>query len=156
MDLTIPSDQTDFLESPSYGLLLADIACWKCKAQTPTAAIWVPSVVERNEEGDGDEEEAALLQYVQGLDALSLAYVQKVAPWLRPAYAQTSDTEYLAHHCVSCDALQGDYFVFNPDGPYWPQDDAAIALLKLVPGEGPLRAQATPSFSGWMSRIESA
>lgn len=154
MDLTLAPDKPASLEAPAYALLLAAISCWQCKAKTSTAAIWIPSYVERDEDGDqyaGDG--PAVLKYVEGLSPDCVEHVQRVAPWLRPAPTRTSGIEYLAHHCASCDAVQGDHYVFGVDGPYFPQDEAAIASLQVVPGVGALRAVATAAGSGWMERV---
>jgi len=157
MDLELSlSDHAD-LEAPAYALLLATIPCWECRSVTPTAALWVPNYVEHDEEGEpypGDG--AAVLHYIQGLDAGTFVHLRQVAPWLRPASTQMSGMRYLAHHCGSCNAVQGDHFVFGPDGPYFPQDDAAIAAFQVVPGVGALRAVATVGGSGWMDRVSAS
>lgn len=154
MDLEIsPTDHAD-LEAPEYALLMATTCCFKCGSPTPTAAIWVPTYIEHDEDGErypGDG--AAVLHYVQGIDSDSLRHLAEVAPWLRPAPTRTSGTTYLTHHCESCDAVHGDHFVFGPDGPYFPQNDAAIASLQVVPGVGALRAVATAAGSGWMDEV---
>ena len=154
MDLILLPDKPASLEAPAYALLLATASCWQCKATTPAAAIWLPSYVESDEDGDryaGDG--AAVLKYVERLNADCLEHVQGVASWLRPAPTRTSGIHYLAHHCESCSAVQGDHFVFGVDGPYWLEDDEAIASLRVVPGVGALRAVATAAGSGWMDRV---
>ncbi|MCE4308098.1 hypothetical protein LYZ79_15955, partial [Xanthomonas hortorum pv. vitians] len=47
------------------------------------------------------------------------------------------------NHCKACDELQGDHFVFSPDGPFFPQDQAGVDQLKVIPGHGPLMANAS-------------
>ena len=95
----------------------------------------------------------ALLHYIERLDATAAAFVLRQAPWLRLAHTRTSGQTYYAHHCTTCGALQRDHFVFSPDGPYWPQDDVALARLRLIEGVGALTATATAGESGWMERI---
>jgi len=46
--------------------------------------------------------------------------VRATTPWLKPSYSQMTVQTYLANHCQSCDALQGDHFVYTPDGPFFP------------------------------------
>lgn len=141
------------LWAPRYGLLLGETTCHYCHAKTPTAAVWVASFAEIEEGEVAGEGEGALLHYVEHLDATAAAFVSQHAPWLRLASTRTSGQTYYAHHCTTCGALQGDHYVFSPDGPYWPQDDVALARLRLIDGAGALTATASPAESGWMRRI---
>ncbi|HDS1106765.1 TPA: hypothetical protein QDZ64_002392 [Stenotrophomonas maltophilia] len=115
--------------------------------------MWVPSFEERDDEGVVDQGEGALLRYIEHLDECAAAFVTGHAPWLRYASTRTSGQIYLAHHCTTCGALQGDHFVFSPDGQYWPQDDVQLASLRFIPGLGPLTAQASAGQSAWMDRV---
>lgn len=100
-----------------------------------------------------DQGEGALLRYIERLNEEAAAFVAGHAPWLRFAATRTSGQTYLAHHCTTCGALQGDHFVFSPDGPYWPQDDVQLASLRFIRGLGPLTAQASAGQSGWMNNV---
>lgn len=141
------------LRAPAYGLLLGQTDCHFCHAPTPTAAIWMPSLEEHDDEGLVDQGEGALLHYIERLNEEAAAFVAGHAPWLRFATTRTSGQTYLAHHCTTCGALQGDHFVFSPDGPYWPQDDVQLASLRFIRGLGPLTAQASAGQSGWMNNV---
>ncbi|WP_313222233.1 hypothetical protein [Pseudoxanthomonas mexicana] len=148
-----PDTDHTFLHAPAYGLLLGQTTCHFCHASTHAAAVWVPSFEERDEEGVVDQGEGALLRYIEHLDESAIAFVTGHAPWLRFASTRTSGQTYLAHHCTTCGALQGDHFVFSPDGPYWPQDDVQLAYLRFIPGLGSLTAQASAGQSAWMDRV---
>ena len=141
------------LQAPAYGLLLGHTECHFCHAPTPSAAIWVPSFEEHDDEDLVDQGEGAVLRYIERLDEDTAAFVAGHAPWLRFATTRTSGQTYLAHHCTTCGALQGDHFVFSPDGPYWPQSDVELARLTFVQGLGPLTAQASAGQSTWMDRV---
>lgn len=141
------------LRAPAYGLLLGQTNCYYCQARTPTAALWVPSFVETDEEGVADQGDSALLRYIEHLGDGAAAFVRGHAPWLRLTSTRTSGQTYYAHHCTTCGALQGDHFVFSPDGPYWPQDDIELARLRFVEGPGALIAQASAGQSQWMERV---
>lgn len=141
------------LRATRYGLLLGKTTCHYCRAEMRTAAVWAASFVEMEEGEVLGEGESALLRYVEHLDAAATAFVLQHAPWLRLASTRTSGQTYYAHHCTTCGALQGDHYVFSPDGPYWPQDDMALACLRLIDGVGALTAAASPAQSGWMMRI---
>lgn len=137
-----------------FGLLMAQTRCHFCHAITPTAALWVAAFQELEEAGSAIQGEAAVLQFIEALEPAVLEQLQAHAPWLWVAFTRTSDTTYLAHHCTTCGALQGDHFIFSPDGPYWPKDDADLALLRFIEGVGPLNARGCTAESAWMERVE--
>jgi hypothetical protein len=113
----------------------------------------VPSFEEHDDDGLVDQGEGALLRYIERLNEEAAAFVAGHAPWLRFDATRTSGQTYLAHHCTTCGALQGDHFVFSPDGPYWPQDDVQLASLRFIRGLGPLTAEASAAQSGWMNNV---
>jgi hypothetical protein len=107
-----------------------------------------------DEDGTGAENDAALLKYIQRVDAEALTHLQAVAPWLRPAHTRTAGFTYLAHHCQTCGVVQGDHYLLAHGGPYWPEDGTSLAGLRVVPGIGCLRADADTSQAGWMDQVE--
>ena len=139
-----------------YGLLLTQISCYQCKSTTPAAAVWTGDFQEHEDGEVLDAGEAALLSYVRWLDETATALVRAHAPWMHLAATQMSGVAYWANHCQACGAIQGDHFVRQVDGPYWPTNDAALSTLKFVPGAGSLRAVASTSQSSWMRQVEDA
>ncbi|KAF1710180.1 hypothetical protein [Pseudoxanthomonas sacheonensis] len=148
-----PASRDSGLSAPAYGLLLGHTRCHYCYSQTPTAALWVSSFVETDKEDVVDLGDGALLHYIEYLDEGAAAFVRGHAPWLRPASTRTSGQTYLAHHCTTCGAIQGDHFVFSPDGPYWPQDNGDLSRLRFIEGPGALIARASAGQSAWMDRV---
>lgn len=145
---------TDFnLQAPSFALLQASMACWKCGSGTPVTAIWVPRLTEFDEEGELEVADAAVLQYVESLDAAAEAFVVQAAPLLRIGRSQTAGVNYWANHCSHCDALQGDHFVMGVNGPFFLQSRDELSSLTVHPGSSGLRAIAGYSESNWMSWI---
>lgn len=144
------------LHAPRYGLLLGETDCYQCRARTPTAAIWVGAFQEFEEGEVLDEGEAGLLKYAQWLDPDAAGLVKMHAPWLRLTPTKMSETTYWANHCQTCGSAQGDHYVFGPDGPYWPQDNAALVQLTFLPGVGVLQANGSVGQSSWMERVEDA
>lgn len=153
MNEQISHDIEASLRALRYGLLIGKTTCHYCRAEMPTAAVWVASFAEFEEGEVIGEGEGALLRYIEHLDATAAAFVLSHAPWMRLASTRTSGQTYYAHHCATCGALQGDHYVFSPDGPYWPQDDVALSRLRLIDGIGALTAVASPAESGWMRRV---
>ena len=143
------------LVAPGFAVLLGEGKCWKCAELTPLAAIWVSSYTEIDpEEGDHlVSEDAALLKYVGELTAEVWQQVEAVAPWLRYAHTEGSDATYLANHCQQCETLQGDWYVFGVNGPFFPQTPEEIAAIKIVPGQEEFHGSGTPAVSYWMSKI---
>ncbi|NIK06855.1 hypothetical protein FHY11_000321 [Xanthomonas arboricola] len=141
------------IAATSYALLQGETTCWKCSATIPVTALWVPGFIDNEDEEYPQEGGPSLLKYISELDVGTMARVQAEAPWLKPNYSQTADRTYLANHCQACDALQGDHFVYGPDGPFFPQDRAGVDQLKVIPGHGAVMASASTAQSGWMAWI---
>ena len=101
-------------------------------------------------EDEPDAGDAAILHRIQDWDDQVAAHVREVAPWLKPGHSETANANYWANHCRACGVLQGDYFVMGVNGPFFPQFRAEADALELIPGRGPLNANATAAHSGWM------
>ncbi|WP_394687186.1 hypothetical protein [uncultured Xanthomonas sp.] len=142
------------ITATSYALLQGETTCWKCSASISVTSIWVPGFIDNQDEEYPEEGGPSLLTYVSELDVATMVRVQAAAPWLKTNYSQTADQNYLANHCQVCDALQGDHFVFGPDGPFFPQGQAGVDQLKIIRGHGPLMASASAAQSGWMELIK--
>jgi len=113
----------------------------------------VPRLTEFDEEGELEVADAAVLQYVESLDAAAEAFVVQAAPLLRIGRSQTAGVNYWANHCSHCDALQGDHFVMGVNGPFFLQSRDELSSLTVHPGSSGLRAIAGYSESNWMSWI---
>lgn len=147
---------TDFnLQAPSFALLQAAMACWKCDSGTVVTAIWVPRLKEFDEEGELEVADAAVLQYVEALEPAVEAVIVQAAPLLRVGQSQTAGVKYWANHCSHCDALQGDHYVMGVDGPFFLQFRDELSSLRVYPGSGGLRAFAGYSESSWMGWVSS-
>lgn len=137
-----------------FGLILGKARCACCHAESPTAAVWVDDYEERDESGATSGGGPAVLRFTEWMEETALVQVRALAPWLKMAYTRTSGSTYLAHHCTTCGALQGDHFIHSPDGPYWPHDDSELASFWFVPCKGPLSARTCASESPWMAHVE--
>ena len=144
----------DIITAESYGLLFGERACDACRQRMPTVALWVPSYKEHDDEGLARRGGPAVLNYIEWLHSPVHEHLEQLAPWVRLAPTAMSGQTYLVHHCSTCGAIQGDHYVFGVDGPYWPQDDKALARLRFVPGNADLSARAAASESSWMDLVE--
>ena len=145
---------TDRLAAPGFKLLLSETTCHACQQKTPTCALWVPSVEVLGPDGeDLSSYGPGLLTNLEWVTPLLLQQLQEHAPWLRMWDAKP--TSYLAHHCVHCDEIQGDWYVFGyGSGPYWPITPEDVAAFRCIDGAGPVEAEAKPSWSTWMEWVE--
>lgn len=152
-NLIRPDEAT--LQAPGFAVLVSEGRCWKCAELTPMAAIWVPSYTEIDHEENDHlvSQDAAVLHYVGGLTEKLQDQVQAVAPWLRYAHTEGAGTTYLANHCQRCETVQGDWFVFGVNGPFFPQTFDEMAKIRVVPGQGEFHGISSPSVSSWMDEI---
>ena len=153
-EITIAEKDAD-LTAPGFAVLISEGKCWKCAQLTPMAAIWVPSYTEiDHEEGEHlVSEDAALLTYVGGLTVEVGRQVLAEAPWLRYAHTDGAGATYLANHCQQCETVQGDWFVFGVNGPFFPQTAEEVARIRVVPGKGEFLGSANTAVSSWMGEI---
>lgn len=87
----------------------AKVTCWACHRDTP-----VITVAGRDAEGD--------LVSVTGIQAFDskLANALVRHPCYRLAFSRTTQAWAFSNVCVSCGALQGDFFLHSePDGPFF-------------------------------------
>jgi hypothetical protein len=153
-DALINAEDAD-ISAPCFAMLIAEGTCWKCGQATPMAAIWVPNYTEiYRDEGEQETfDHAALLHYVVRMTASVSGQIAALTPWLRYAYTETSGATYLANHCQKCETVQGDWFVFGADGPFFPQTAAALEMIQYILGEGEFHGCAQPSSSAWMTKV---
>ncbi len=150
-----PVPTTDLnITATSYALLQGKSTCWKCSESIVVTAIWVPRFLDNEDEEYPEEGGPSLLKYVSELDVGTMARVRAEAHWLKPNYSQTANQTYVANHCQICGALQGGHFIFSPDGPFFPRDQAGVDQLKVIPGHGTLMASASTTQSGWMGLVK--
>lgn len=140
----------DAISADAFAVLLAAMPCWKCGEVTPVAAIWIDEDSSGQTYGAGP----ALLKYIESINPEAMQQALSLAPWMQMASSATAKRSYLANHCVRCDALQGDYFVHDVDGPFFPQTEEDIGRIDVHAGTGSLRAGAHGSQSSWMKQIK--
>ena len=141
------------IEAPAFALLVGQTSCWKCSANTPVAALWIPAHNYWHEpDRDPDhEDDPSLLGFVEALSEPVLVHVRRHAPWMAFVAAKTAGFTYLANFCTSCSAVQGDHHLREPGEVFFPETPAQLRELQLIPGDGTLEARAAPAVSRWMS-----
>lgn len=137
-----------------FAILTTPTACYACNQPMAVSALLVPAYFERDE---GDDEwimvdESALLIYVEVVNETARSAWMARAPQIAPAASKTAGLTYLANLCA-CGALQGDWYLTKPDGPFFPLDDAGIAAINVSWIEAPIEARAETSSSSWTDAL---
>jgi hypothetical protein len=154
----MPSDDTGpthALNCEAVYLLQAHGNCYRCKKKTTRmfALMALPPFVLEGEEFDVMDDDGPMLRELTNLpDNLVRQLRPIVGSMLRADDSRTAGLTYWMNHCEHCEAKQGDYFVQGPDGPFWPEDDAAFLAIEGVRLEGPFRLpDAITVYSGAMA-----
>ena len=142
------------LRANRFAVLTAPASCHACNRPLTVSALLVPTYVECDE---GDDEwvtvdESALLTYVQAVDEATRSAWIAHAPQIVPAASKTAGLTYLSNVCV-CGALQGDRYLTEPDGPFFPSNVAGIAAIDVVWVEAPIEARAGTLRSSWTDAV---
>lgn len=130
---------TDFITAEWFCALLTKGSCYACQGLTPLAVVWAPRGVEQEDGERYDIDEPFLLRYIEQLNPEAEAFLAKVAPGLRYAPTRTSGMTYLANHCAQCGAVLGDYYLCEPDGPFWLESQTELAALAICRADIPFR-----------------
>lgn len=128
--------------------------CYQCKKATRMFALMAlpPFTVEGDQDEAFDDEGPMLRELTDLPDALAQAIRRVTGSFLRRDYSHTASLTYWMNHCEHCNAKQGDHFVHGPDGPFWPNDEAAMRAIEATRLEGPFRLpDASTSYSGAMA-----
>jgi hypothetical protein len=137
-----------------YAVLKAWTICHACESRIPVSALLLPQFVELVDDEWEEPESNAVLKYIESLDADAARTWRRLAPWVRPAASKTANLSYLANVC-DCGALQGDHYLHEPDGPFFPQDDDSIAAIAVDWVDAPIEATAVAATSAWMDSLVS-
>jgi hypothetical protein len=78
-------------------------------------------------------------RYIESLNDELLAAIGGAS--FRPEPSRTAGITYYGNHCEHCDALQGDWYLHGPDGPFWPETWDGPPVI-VEPFEHPVRLQA--------------
>lgn len=148
----VPMEPT--LRADRFAILTAPAVCHACNALMAVSALLVPAYLERHE--DDDEwiavDESALLTYVEAVDETTRSGWTARAPQIRLAASRAAGRTYLANVCA-CGALQGDWYLTEPDGPFFPLSDAGVAAIGVDWIEAPIEAHAGASRSNWTDAL---
>lgn len=140
------------LRADRFAILTAPAICHACTAPMAVSALLVPAYVRRDEHEWIAVDDSALLTYVEAVDESTQSQWTIRAPQIMLAASKTASLTYLGNVC-SCGALQGDWYLTEPGGPFFPLDDAGVAAIRVEWVEAPIAARAEASMSSWMDRL---
>lgn len=98
------------------------------------------------------DDEPSEITYLQALNPEALAAVQEHASWMKWLSSNTAGTTYFGNACEHCEVLQGEHFLSEPGGPFFPTDEEGVRAISTTWFELPLQAQAGGQSMGvvWM------
>ncbi len=141
------------LRSTSYTIAQGETSCWKCRKLTPVFALFVPAGHEYLEVGDDDDaawelqDETAVLSFVTYLASAVAKRVAELTGHYRLDYSKTAGHSYWMNHCEACGMKQGDFeLMCEPEGAFFPMEEAAAAQILLLPSSEPFCAGADASY----------
>lgn len=106
--------------------------CWRCKRETKVIAIGVESIIEvYDEPSDFKNDSIHIASGFESLPKDILKYLEEHYA-IRKRYSKMRNSSYLSNGCKHCDALQGDWFLYQePDSPFFINDEATAKDLIL-------------------------
>lgn len=104
--------------------------CWKCEKESPVVAV----AAEREVLPVIDEEHPFFLfHYIEKLPLDIVNYLQAYFPKYRLDYSKTTESRYYMNHCNYCDALFGDWYLYEEPGePFCPTSEEEAGRVTLV------------------------
>lgn len=103
------------------GIIKKERECWKCKKITPVIALKLYSNIKEN---DYFDIKPGITYFLENLDNKVLKKIQEKHPFYKYTYSKSFDGKYLANCCIHCNALQGDFQLYEEiDGPFFNIDD---------------------------------
>ncbi|GEM05699.1 hypothetical protein HMI01_26870 [Halolactibacillus miurensis] len=146
----------DYIICDVFYIIEGHRQCFKCGENTKVIGFGIENYYWLDfDEDEDNEEECAIYHYYTGeinvasyIDPLPekvLKYIQSKYNY-KMRYSKTIKNSYLANCCDHCDALQGDYFLFNEmDSPFCITDKETAEKLALyrikLSYDLPVRAQ---------------
>ena len=131
--------------SDRFAILTGQIKCQSCDATTRVSSLMLPGCLDGQEDDRYSPEDPARLTYITSLNPEAIAAWQHQAPYIKLMESGTARLSYLANACEHCNAMQGDWFIGEPDAPFFPTTQAGMDALHCTWVDLPLRADAARS-----------
>jgi hypothetical protein len=127
--------------NPPLYVVSGSAICWKCKNEVSAICLIAPIV-------EDEIGEVCVISYVEAVPQFVLQFVQSRCPTFRRKFSQTAETAYYGNICTKCDALQGDHYLHEPGGPFFPTSEIEAACLEIteVPLPGSVEIDGSPAY----------
>lgn len=128
------TDEPYTIRAARFAVLSNTMQCYSCSRNTRVAALLVVDAEEHYDLKEPADflEGPGILHYIQELDAETLEKWQRVAPWIQLRATKTSQLTYFLNTCEHCGAVQGDWYLTEPDGPFFPTRTEDLATIKVA------------------------
>lgn len=112
-------------------------SCFKCNNLTRVICFGIEKYMEFNSEfkfgyGYFDDNNIHMVQHIHPMPPFLLNYIQYRYNY-KLKYSKSAEKSYLANCCDNCDALQGDFYLFNrPESPFWIDSPLITSKLDII------------------------
>ena len=121
------------VRAPRFAVALAACECWSCVQRTRVGRLVIgPQAPDDDDASGAADEDPSELTYIQSLNADALAAVLQVAPWMRWLGSNSTGTTYFGNGCEHCGVLQGEHFLGEPGGPYFPLSNEEAKAISMT------------------------
>jgi hypothetical protein len=129
--------------TPPLYLVNGSALCCECENEVSAICLIAPAVEDAEYEG-----EPCVISYIESLPPAVLQFIHTRFPTFRRKFSYTAENAYYANVCRNCEALQGDHYLHQPGGPFFPNSEEEAANLRLieVPLSGPVEIDAQDSY----------
>ncbi len=126
------------LSAESFYLATSECNCWVCKKPTRVYAVYANHVMDHSE-GFELEEPVSFSDMSKLNPELAQVITHVTEDRLRMDFYSNSDREYYMNHCEHCGAKIGDFYLFHPDGGFYPWSEEDFQKISFLHYELPLK-----------------
>ncbi|SEW56292.1 DUF5710 domain-containing protein [Chitinophaga arvensicola] len=133
----IPEQHPAIILPTEISIVHAQRPCWKCGHTNQVVALagnyfFEKDMNERDESVWMEQDFFTLFQQVATISDNLQSFLQDNYPLYKLALSGDSDHQYWCNHCVSCNSVQGDWFLFDEAGSVFnPTEKEAAARLTI-------------------------
>lgn len=136
------------VSSKDFYLLFSLNLCWKCGELSEVYAFVLnETTIQENIEGQQMSnviDFQPICSFVNHLSQQVFDAIKPYAPFYKFDYTKKTDSYYWVNHCEHCNAALGDFYMHNePEGAFFPEDNAPYEYMKRIYFDTPFAADCT-------------
>ena len=111
--------------------------CYWCKAENRFIQLILPpgsQVLDGRDDYPVEgviEDDFITLSWIVSIDAAALSKVNEVSPLWKMGESKTLQERVFMNHCAACGTHQGDFYLTEPDMPFWPMTEDEARLIHV-------------------------